>query len=299
MGRCGRKDSLRALGAAWESGINFFDTARCYGYGDSEALLGEFLQGRRENAIISTKFGIVPSRQPLWKRVAKPIARGVLSIPGGRSVLGRLASNQMEHDKFTTEVLRGSIEDSLRALRTDYIDLLFMHDAPLTAYHNDDLLGELDNLVTAGKVRVAGISTEPEIIKEVLQDRRPPVRAVQFRCNLLDFSVVAALEAHSEIEFAAIANQPFGGVGRAHETRAYLRIAAASPETPHALRQKLASVDDAVLADVALNTVLSGTGIHVAVAAMIRPNHIATNVKAIMSSCFTSSEIEWLRTHVF
>ena len=45
LGRTGRTESLRALAAAWDEGIRFFDIARSYGYGEAEALLGEFLQG--------------------------------------------------------------------------------------------------------------------------------------------------------------------------------------------------------------------------------------------------------------
>jgi aryl-alcohol dehydrogenase-like predicted oxidoreductase len=47
LGRAGRRASLAALGAAYEAGITFYDTARSYGYGESEALLGEFLRGRQ------------------------------------------------------------------------------------------------------------------------------------------------------------------------------------------------------------------------------------------------------------
>ena len=62
MGRVGRRESLAALGAAWDAGINFFDTARSYGYGESEALLGGFLRGnRRSQAVVCTKFGILPA----------------------------------------------------------------------------------------------------------------------------------------------------------------------------------------------------------------------------------------------
>ena len=58
LGRSGRSDSLKALGVAWDEGVRFFDTARAYGYGESEGLLGEFLRGRRDQAVIATKFGI-------------------------------------------------------------------------------------------------------------------------------------------------------------------------------------------------------------------------------------------------
>ena len=59
MGRASRGESLKALGTALDAGITFFDTARSYGYGASEGLLGQFLQGRRDKVILCTKFGIL------------------------------------------------------------------------------------------------------------------------------------------------------------------------------------------------------------------------------------------------
>ena len=55
MGRVGREESLRAMNVAWDAGITLFDTARSYGFGEAEAVLGEFLSGKREQAVIATK----------------------------------------------------------------------------------------------------------------------------------------------------------------------------------------------------------------------------------------------------
>src|ERR1700722_13227658 len=75
MGRAGRKASLAALAAAYDAGVIFYDTARSYGYGESEALLGEFLRGRRDSVLLSTKFGILPTPIGPLKRALKPLAR--------------------------------------------------------------------------------------------------------------------------------------------------------------------------------------------------------------------------------
>src|SRR5580692_11204802 len=101
MGRVNRKKSLRALAAAHDAGITFFDTARSYGYGDSESVLGEFLFGRRQNALISTKFGIVPARQELWKRTLRPIARSVFSVfPSVRKAARGQIAAQLKPNQF-------------------------------------------------------------------------------------------------------------------------------------------------------------------------------------------------------
>ena len=110
LGRVGRGDSLRAIGAAWDAGINLFDTARSYGYGEAEGLLGEFLAGRRSEAFISTKFGIWPEQQQGWKQLAKPIVRGLLKlVPGARALVRRGAATQMTPNQFTVPILRKSL----------------------------------------------------------------------------------------------------------------------------------------------------------------------------------------------
>lgn len=88
MGRVGRKQSLRAMSQAYDAGITFFDTARSYGYGESEAIVGEFLRGRRERVILSTKFGIVPARPSAWKRSFMPIVRTAVGlVPSVRQLI--------------------------------------------------------------------------------------------------------------------------------------------------------------------------------------------------------------------
>ncbi|HVA23427.1 MAG TPA: aldo/keto reductase [Chloroflexota bacterium] len=111
--------------AAVDAGITFFDTADTYGEsGTSEAYLGEALQGHRQNVSIGTKFGN--------KHRARPDV-----APGSR------------------QNIRRAVEDSLRRLRTDYIDLYQLHfPDPRTPI--DETLTALDELVRDGKVRYLG-----------------------------------------------------------------------------------------------------------------------------------------------
>jgi aryl-alcohol dehydrogenase-like predicted oxidoreductase len=297
MGRTGRKDSIAALEAAWDAGITIYDTARSYGYGESEALLGEFLQGKRSQAVISTKFGILASRQQLWKRAAKPLARTLLSlVPGSHTMLRKQAAGQFTGNQFTLAVLQTSLEESLRKLRTDYVDFLFMHAAPASVLEQDDLLSGLAKLVEAGKVRSAGISADPDVIGQTLRRNPASLTSLQFPCNIFDLSAANALAASaSSGKFAAIANHPFGGSLRVQQGREKLISIARAEDTPTALRQKLGSVDDQTLADVVLNMILSGTGIHTVVPAMMKVPHLKKNVAAINNSRFTDEDIQWLR----
>src|SRR5437764_2607792 len=94
MGSAGRKQSVAAIGAALDAGINLFDTARSYGYGASEGLLGEQLLQRRDQVVICTKFGILPAARS-WKQAVMPVARGVLKLFPGLRGAARKHAGQM------------------------------------------------------------------------------------------------------------------------------------------------------------------------------------------------------------
>ncbi len=112
------------VGAALDSGINFFDTADVYGSGQSEEYLGVALKDRRDEAIIATKFG---SKMGEGMEGAKPA------------------------------YIRQAVEASLRRLGTDRIDLYQIH-RPDASTPIADTLGALNDLVQAGKVREIGCS---------------------------------------------------------------------------------------------------------------------------------------------
>lgn len=300
LGRSGRRESLAALGAAWDAGITLYDTARSYGYGESEALLGEFLRGRRDQAVISTKFGILAAPQPMWKRIAKPIGRKILALaPSSQGMLRKQAATQFTGNQFTIAVLEASIHESLRKLGTDYVDLLFMHAAPAAVLDDDELLAALDKLIASGKIRAAGISADPDVIGLTLQRKPHALHALQFPCNVFDLSVAKLLGESDNRGFAAIANHPFGGTARVQQSRAILLRLAGSDRTSVALREKLGSVDDSVLADVVLSVILNGSGdgsrIHAVVPAMMKIPHLQKNVAAVTNSRFTPAEISRLR----
>jgi aryl-alcohol dehydrogenase-like predicted oxidoreductase len=128
-------DSAAVVHAALEAGIDFFDTADIYGYGDhpysgvgrSEEFLGRALASRRDEVVIATKFGISMSK-------TDPTMRG-----GGRAWV------------------RQACEDSLRRLGTDHIDLYQMH-RPDRDSHISETLEVLTDLVDEGKVRAVGCS---------------------------------------------------------------------------------------------------------------------------------------------
>ena len=298
MGRVGRKASLAALHAAYDAGVIFYDTARSYGYGESEALLGEFLRGRRDSVLLSTKFGILPTPASPLKRALKPIARTLLQLaPSARKAMQRQLNTMSSAGHFSVVALHASLDASLRALRTDYVDFLFLHEAPASVLQQQDLLAALEQLLAAGKIRRAGIASQPKVINAALAAQLPVLQSVQFPCNLFNLSVSLQLPATGG-DLVAIANHPFGGASGISAGKALLTTLANALETPAALREKLRPADDVTLADVVLNAITRDTGVHIVVPSMLRLDHLRANLAAIERSRFNSEELHWLRSAV-
>ena len=127
----GEAESFKILNRALEGGINFIDTANVYNQGESEKIVGRFLNenGRRDEVVLATK------------------------------VYGRMGDGPNESGVSRYHIIQ-SCEDSLRRLQTDRIDLYQLHRPGLTV-PQDETLRAFDDLVRAGKVRYIGCSTHP------------------------------------------------------------------------------------------------------------------------------------------
>src|SRR5205823_3415733 len=142
--------SLDALAAAFDAGINFFDTADLYGFGESERLLGMAFAGRRDKVVIASKAGMLD--------------------PQGRQ-------------DFSPAHIAASLEASLKRLRTDYVDLYQLHGP--SPEQLDEVLPAMDALRRQGKARAIGISLRaPEDGEQTLS--LYAFDAVQVNFNLLD-----------------------------------------------------------------------------------------------------------------
>ncbi|MBA2625932.1 MAG: aldo/keto reductase [Acidimicrobiia bacterium] len=152
-------DSIRTIHAALDGGVNFVDTADVYANGESEEIVGKALEGRRDDVVLATKFH------------------------------GPMGSDPNQRGNSRRWIVR-EVEDSLRRLRTDWIDLYQVH-RPDAGTDVDETLGALSDLVHAGKVRVFGSSTFPaEQIVEAqwVAERRGRER---FRCEQPPYSIFA------------------------------------------------------------------------------------------------------------
>src|SRR5213076_1251300 len=152
-------ESLRAVRRAYDLGCNFFDTADVYGHGHSEQLLGEALAGIRQRVLVATKVG-----GNFYNRGVNPLLLGRIAEAVGRPGR-RLAAGlplPVTHDAdFSPEYVRFAVEQSLRRLATDYIDLLQLHNPALSLIADPDTYLVLEDLKREGKIRFYGVSVHP------------------------------------------------------------------------------------------------------------------------------------------
>jgi aryl-alcohol dehydrogenase-like predicted oxidoreductase len=147
------EESIGVIHHALDRGLDFLDTADMYGWGHNETLLGRALKGRRERAVVATKFGQV-------------------KLPDGKqAVNGR------------PEYVAQACDASLKRLGIDVIDLYYQHrvdpNVPI-----EDTVGAMKRLVEQGKVRALGLSeARPDTIRRA--HKVHPIAAVQMEYSLL------------------------------------------------------------------------------------------------------------------
>jgi len=131
-------EAVRAIHAGMELGVNFIDTAANYGAGHSERVVGRALKGRRDRAVISTKFGY--------------------NVDENTKEVTAYGASEEESD--VAPHLRANLEESLRRLDTDHVDVYLLHVWGLTLDRALAAREVLEELVAEGKVRTYGWSTD-------------------------------------------------------------------------------------------------------------------------------------------
>ncbi len=147
-------ESLSAIETALDLGVNFIDTSDAYGAGYSETLLGNALKGKRDQVILATKGGNVMVGPNRGKRIFEP------------------------------DYISGVMDESLKRLRTDYIDLYQLHNPTVDVIERGEVWGVLERAKQAGKIRHYGVSinTMEEGVAAVKDGR---AETIQVEYNLL------------------------------------------------------------------------------------------------------------------
>lgn len=176
-------ERLALLECAIDCGITHFDTAAYYGYGEAERLLGKALQGRRERFTITTKFGM-EAAAVVKARWINLVARRVLAaLPFLRKAAGQARGALSAKGLFQPDKARASLERSLQALQTDYVDLFLLHEPQLADAMSEPLLGFLNEEMQRGRIRAYGCGGQWPRIREICAAAPPSARWLQFEDN--------------------------------------------------------------------------------------------------------------------
>lgn len=159
---------IRLLQRAFDLGITFYDTADVYGDGRGETLLADALSTHRDQIVIATKFGYDFYNYP-----------------------GEQPGQRERPQDWSPQFVRRACEQSLKRLRTDWIDLYQMHNPRIDALQRDELIAELEQLKAEGKIRLWGAALGPALKPErqveegiyCVTHRRAPVQIIY---NLLE-----------------------------------------------------------------------------------------------------------------
>jgi D-threo-aldose 1-dehydrogenase len=185
MGGITRRESIALLQTALEAGIRHFDTAPSYGYGHAESVVGEALRSKRDQVTIATKYGIRPPRNQnllgMARRLLLPIVRG---MPGVKSRLSGAARGLSSRARFSADELRISIDASLATMKTDYIDILLLHEA-VVGDLNDELFEALERSVKEGKIRSFGVGSKAVAAADIYRREPRFCPIMQFEWSVL------------------------------------------------------------------------------------------------------------------
>jgi aryl-alcohol dehydrogenase-like predicted oxidoreductase len=180
------RERRRVLDAALDAGINHFDAARSYGFGEAERELGRLAAGRRDGMVIATKFGIVPNTaMRRLSRVQGPARRVVKAFPWLRRRLRANSSPLFEERRYDAASASTSLEASLRALGTDHVDLLFLHEPRGDNTDPDEIATFLEDARERGLIGAWGISGEPAESRQVADTFQRAVPVLQLRDDVL------------------------------------------------------------------------------------------------------------------
>lgn len=284
--RVSASEGLRALVRAYDHGVTWFDVAPPYGDGKAEALLGQFLKGKRDQVIVCTKVGIAPPSLSLTARLAKPVLRTALkALPQLRERIGRHRPASTRAPINAAEI-EASVSASLRRLNVDYVDVLALHEPSVNDVLNDDVRAALGRIVEKGYARTIGIAGERGIAEQGLK-ADPLYRMTQYA----DGPFEAPLAKQQALR---VTHSVFGIGGALSKLSSAL---AHSPDLLGKLKDLgLSGSNSNIAAGALMDYALSNNRDGVVLTSMFRPEHLAFN-KAHADGATSEALVALLRGH--
>lgn len=188
--RTDRRHSLRLLETALDAGIIYFDTARYYGSGAAEGILGELSAKRRDRIIVVSKAGITPGSRSLPPRLAsRAVSMAHKTLPRSRNWLRVPTAVLPRFHVFDPRDFAESVETSLRELKTSYLDILLLHECALADVANPAFRDLLQTLKRQGKIRAYGLATGVDETIRIANAHPDLASVVQIPSNIWDMGI--------------------------------------------------------------------------------------------------------------
>lgn len=182
----------RLLDQAAVAGITHFDTSPYYGHGLAEAALGDFLYGRRDTFTVATKVGLYSKGPPARTGVGVWLQKAYGKLVPG---FGLPAAD------WSVASARRSLEASLRRLRTDHVDFLFVHEPRVTIAAAHSLHDWLGRERQRGTLRAFGVAGVEDCVGPLVREGHPLAQVIQTRDSLTGREADFVLHAGRPLQF--------------------------------------------------------------------------------------------------
>ena len=272
---------IETMKAAFDHGINFFDTADSYGQGDSERMLEQVFGRQRDQLNICTKAGYHFGAVQGLTRWVKPIVKRLLGhLPTKHNPILAIR-NKSSQQNFSPDYLVKAIEGSLQRLKTDYVDVFLLHDPPQDVLLNHFPGEILEDQMQKGRIRCYGVSCQTlEDAHLCLTHLSPAV--IQIPVNLLNFHLLDSIFALAkEKQVWIIGREPFAN-GTLLSHPLFLEVVENYPGCSPA--------------QIALRFVLQHSNVSVVLPSMLNIQHLRDNLAALSAPPFSDEEMTILST---
>jgi aryl-alcohol dehydrogenase-like predicted oxidoreductase len=293
------RESVRTLHRAVDAGVNFFDVSDHHTQGVAERILGKAFAGRRSDVVITTKAGYCYTPLGSLGLKARHLIRPVSVVlrPFKRS-LHLMRASQGRYN-FAPDYIRRAIENSLRRLRTDYVDLYQLYKPSVDIMNAEafqDTLGALEDLKRQGKIRYYGIACQ--WVREALECLRfPGISSVQVAVNLIEPEAAGELIARARDKRVAVIARHPRAIGLLTNAASDIMGDTSYYDRQHEDREAQAKNfrflirGDRTLAQAAIQYVLGLSGIATVIPRAVDRKELEENLDALTAPPLTADEL--------